>query len=60
MGRMDKGRSQDVGSGWCFLSRGKKMKCGLCGQAELVEENCDTPYTYKGRKTMLKDIHGGC
>lgn len=34
------------------------MRCEMCGKGDLVEETRDTPYTYKGRKTMLKDIHG--
>lgn len=36
------------------------MKCSECGnKEEMVEETRDLPYTYKGRKTVLKDISGG-
>jgi HTH-type transcriptional regulator/antitoxin MqsA len=36
------------------------LKCAECGSnEELVEETRDMPYTYKGRKTVLKDIAGG-
>jgi HTH-type transcriptional regulator/antitoxin MqsA len=36
------------------------MRCAECdSNKELVEETRDLPYTYKGRKTVLKDISGG-
>jgi HTH-type transcriptional regulator/antitoxin MqsA len=34
------------------------VRCHICGKGELVEETRDTPYTYKGRKTVLKNISG--
>lgn len=35
----------------------KKM-CHVCGKSELIRENKSMPYTYKGRKTVLKGISG--
>lgn len=34
------------------------MKCPTCGIGNLVEEARDVPYTYKGRKTVLKAVKG--
>jgi HTH-type transcriptional regulator/antitoxin MqsA len=33
-----------------------KIKCHVCGKGELVQDTRDMPYTYKGRKTVLKGI----
>ncbi|WP_258020018.1 type II toxin-antitoxin system MqsA family antitoxin [Pseudomonas sp. MAG002Y] len=30
----------------------------MCGQAELVHDTRDTPYSYKGHSTIIKDIKG--
>ena len=35
-----------------------KTVCHACGKGELVQDTRDMPYTYKGRKTVLKDISG--
>lgn len=36
------------------------MRCAECeNNEELVEETRDLSYTYKGKKTVLKDISGG-
>jgi HTH-type transcriptional regulator/antitoxin MqsA len=34
------------------------MKCPICGQAELVRDTRDVPYTYKGHTTIIKGITG--
>ena len=34
------------------------MKCPVCGQAELVPDTRDVPYTYKGHTTAIKAITG--
>jgi HTH-type transcriptional regulator/antitoxin MqsA len=34
------------------------MKCPICGQAELIRDTRDVPYTYKGMDTMLPGIEG--
>jgi len=34
------------------------MKCPTCGIGNLVEGVRDVPYTYKGRKTVLKGVKG--
>jgi HTH-type transcriptional regulator/antitoxin MqsA len=34
------------------------MKCSICGKGELVRDTRAVPYTYKGQKTLIKNIHG--
>lgn len=34
------------------------MKCPICGEADLVHETRDLPYTYKGKTATLKAIEG--
>ncbi len=34
------------------------MKCPVCHQGEMVSGIKDIPYTFRGRKTVLKGIHG--
>ncbi len=34
------------------------MKCPVCHQGEMVSGIKDIPYTFRGRKTVLKVIHG--
>ena len=34
------------------------MKCPSCGIGNLVESERDVPYTYKGKKTVLKAVKG--
>ena len=34
------------------------MKCPVCGQAELVADSRDQPYTYKGETTMILQVRG--
>ena len=34
------------------------MKCPNCGQAKLVHDTRDVPYTYKGETTMLPQVTG--
>lgn len=34
------------------------MKCLACGEAELVKETRDLPYTYKGDFTVIKNVGG--
>lgn len=34
------------------------MKCPTCGLGNLVEGVRDVPYTYKGRKTVLRSVKG--
>jgi HTH-type transcriptional regulator/antitoxin MqsA len=34
------------------------MKCPICGQAELIRDTRDVPYSYKGEATTLPSIEG--
>lgn len=34
------------------------MKCPICGEAELVHDTRDMPYTYKGETTILAGVTG--
>lgn len=34
------------------------MKCPVCHRGEMVSGIKDIPYTFRGRKTVLKGIHG--
>jgi len=34
------------------------MKCLACGEAELVKDTRDLPYTYKGDFTVIKNVSG--
>ena len=34
------------------------MKCPICGQAELVQDTRDLPYTYKGECTVIPAVAG--
>ena len=34
------------------------MKCPICGAAELVHDNRDMPYTYKGETTIIPAVIG--
>lgn len=34
------------------------MQCPICGQAELLHDTRDLPYTYKGESTVLPGITG--
>lgn len=34
------------------------MDCALCGKGQLVRDTRDIPYTYKGQKTVIKNIRG--
>jgi HTH-type transcriptional regulator / antitoxin MqsA len=34
------------------------MKCPVCGEAELVHDTRDLPYTYKGEATALPQVTG--
>ena len=34
------------------------MRCPVCGQAELVQQTRDLPYSYKGESTLLPAIVG--
>jgi HTH-type transcriptional regulator/antitoxin MqsA len=36
----------------------KEERCPACGAGELVQETRNTPYVYKGRKTVLAGISG--
>jgi HTH-type transcriptional regulator/antitoxin MqsA len=35
-----------------------KMKCPVCGAAELIADTRDLPYTYKGEITMILAVKG--
>jgi HTH-type transcriptional regulator/antitoxin MqsA len=35
-----------------------KMKCPICGAAELVQDTRDVPYTYKGESTLIPAVTG--
>jgi HTH-type transcriptional regulator/antitoxin MqsA len=37
-----------------------KMKCPVCGAAELIHDTRDIPYTYKGETTILKTTGDFC
>src|SRR5690606_27677991 len=40
-------------------NRGKSvMQCPECGQAELIRDTRDIPYTYKGQCTLISDVTG--
>lgn len=34
------------------------MKCANCGEAELIRDTRDLPYTYKGESTVLEGVTG--
>ena len=34
------------------------MTCPICGEAELIYDTRDVPYTYKGKKTTLSGVEG--
>lgn len=34
------------------------MKCPICGEAELVHDTRDIPYTYKGESTIIPGVKG--
>lgn len=34
------------------------MKCPLCGEARLVHDTRDVPYTYKGETTFIPAVTG--
>ena len=34
------------------------MDCALCGKGQLVRDTRDVPYTYKGQKTIIKNVRG--
>ncbi len=34
------------------------MKCPNCGEAELVRDTRDMPYTYKGESTLIPKVNG--
>jgi HTH-type transcriptional regulator/antitoxin MqsA len=34
------------------------MKCPICGEAQLIHDIRDVPYTYKGEQTVLPAIEG--
>lgn len=34
------------------------MKCPTCGEAELVQDTRDLPYTYKGESTVIPAVKG--
>jgi len=34
------------------------MKCPMCGEAQLIHDIRDVPYTYKGEQTVLPAIEG--
>lgn len=34
------------------------MKCPVCGAAELIHDNRDVPYTYKGESTVIAAVRG--
>jgi HTH-type transcriptional regulator/antitoxin MqsA len=34
------------------------MKCPLCGEARLVQDTRDLPYTYKGESTVIPCVTG--
>ncbi|MGX8882111.1 type II toxin-antitoxin system MqsA family antitoxin [Methylovorus sp. SPW-M1] len=34
------------------------MKCPVCGQAELVADTRDLPYTYKGQLKVIQNVAG--
>jgi HTH-type transcriptional regulator/antitoxin MqsA len=34
------------------------MKCPECGQAELIADMRDQPYTYKGKATIINHVRG--
>jgi HTH-type transcriptional regulator/antitoxin MqsA len=35
-----------------------KMKCPVCGAAELIHDTRDLPYTYKGESTVISAVTG--
>lgn len=35
-----------------------KLKCPVCGAAELVRDTRDIPYTYNGESTVIPDVTG--
>jgi len=35
-----------------------KMKCPVCGAAELIHDTRDLPYTYKGESTVIAAVTG--
>jgi HTH-type transcriptional regulator/antitoxin MqsA len=34
------------------------MRCPICGEAELVQDTRDLPYTYKGESTVIPGVNG--
>ncbi|SER22798.1 XRE family transcriptional regulator [Pseudomonas luteola] len=34
------------------------MRCPMCGQADLVHDTRDLPYSYKGQTTLIKGMTG--
>jgi HTH-type transcriptional regulator/antitoxin MqsA len=34
------------------------MRCPMCGEAELVQDTRDLPYTYKGESTVIPAVTG--
>lgn len=34
------------------------MICPVCGQAELIADMRDQPYTYKGKTTIINNVKG--
>jgi HTH-type transcriptional regulator / antitoxin MqsA len=42
----------------CDLPGSLKMKCPVCGAAELVRDMRDLPYTYKGESTVIPAVTG--
>src|SRR5690606_280756 len=41
-----------------FVQGAMNMKCPVCGEAEVIHDTRDLPYTYKGESTVIAAVTG--